>query len=351
MNKLLPIAVSQHEDDQRLDKWLKTRYPNLTKVLIAKICRKGELRVDSKRVKPNFRVRVGQYIRVPPTLEKNGNKELNNQIAIEKALSAEDIQMIQNMVIFKDNYYLIINKPPGLPVQGGSKLQDRHIDFLSKGLTYELKTKPKLVHRLDKDTSGILVLARTPKAATEFGKLLKMKQVNKVYWALTAGVPRDLIGSISYGLVSTETGGEGEKMKCLLPEDIKGTVGAKSAQTNFVIIEKLGQRISWVGLSPVTGRKHQLRAHMAEIGSPILGDYKYGPKTQTNTGSGWGSRIGGDISRKLHLHARSVEFEHPFTRESVYIEADLPIHMKKSWDFFGWDLQYAPKDPFLVLQK
>jgi 23S rRNA pseudouridine955/2504/2580 synthase len=154
---------------------------------------------------------------------------------------------------------------------------------------------------------------------------------------------------VRYGLVKAAghgAGGEGEKMHCIHPREVAGTEGAKAATTDYTMIENAGGRVAWMALSPVTGRTHQLRAHMAEIGHPIAGDGKYGGSGQENMGDGWGAQLGGEVSRKLHLHARSLTIEHPVTRAILHLTAPLPEHMARTWDLFQWRASDAPEDPF-----
>jgi len=254
--------------------------------------------------------------------------------------------MIQSCVLWKDEHIIVLNKPPGLPSQGGSGQGDRHVDGLTEALMFGYKDRPKLVHRLDKDTSGLLLLARTDRVARGLSEALRHRDVRKIYWAAVAGTPVPRAGSIKYGLVKLGGRGENERMHCVHPKDIATTEGAKRAHTDYAVLTALGTRASWVALVPHTGRTHQLRAHMAELGHPIIGDGKYGGSSQENLGDGWGAGIGGDISRKLHLHARTLIVEHPITKKMLTLTAPLPAHMQRTWDFVGWDVTHAPLDPF-----
>ncbi len=343
MSGVQTLTVQADATDQRLDRWLRRMFPHLGQGRIEKMCRKGELRVDGGRVKPATRLMTGQQVRIPP-LPDAGKVYPATSARITEA----DTKLIQSCVIYRDDHIIALNKPPGLPVQGGSK-QSRHVDGLSEALRFGLDEKPRLVHRLDKDTSGVLLLARTRIAAKGLTAAFRHRNTRKIYWAAVAGVPHPRMGTIRYGLVKAPghgARGEGEKMLCLHPRDIDTTPGAKQATTDYAQIEAAGGRTAWMALIPVTGRTHQLRAHMAEIGHPIIGDGKYGGSGQENLGDGWGAQLGGDISRKLHLHARSLEIEHPVSRAILNITAPLPPHMTHTWDTFQWIPKEAPDDPF-----
>ena len=346
MSVVQTITVEAGEGDQRLDRWLKRRFPQLSQIRIEKMCRKGELRIDGGRCKPATRVEEGQHVRVPP-ISDTPPPPRDDRPKVSKVSDA-DAKMIQSCVIYRDEHILAINKPAGLPSQGGSK-QTRHVDGLVEALKFGYDEKPRLVHRLDKDTSGVLLLARTRQAAHQLSEALRHRETRKIYWAAVAGVPIPNVGSIKYGLVKAGghgARGEGEKMQCIHPRDVQHTEGAKRAHSDYVVLSKLASRGAWVALVPVTGRTHQLRAHMAEIGHPIVGDGKYGGSGQENLGDGWGAQFGGIISKKLHLHARYLEFQHPVTKKTVSIVASLPEHMAQTWSTFQWDGEDVPNDPF-----
>jgi 23S rRNA pseudouridine955/2504/2580 synthase len=346
MSRVQTITVGPGDGDQRLDRWLKRLFPHVAQGRIEKMCRKGELRVDGARAKASTRLEVGQQVRIPP-LPEPGQVES----APKPAVTDKDAEMIRACVIYKDDHIIALNKPPGLPTQGGSK-QSKHVDGLAEALTFGYDEKPRLVHRLDKDTSGVLLLARTREIAKALTDAIRHKQTRKIYWALVAGVPTPYLGEIKYGLVKAPghgPHGEGEKMICVHPNDVMSTEGAKRALTWYATLYRVASRASWVAMEPITGRTHQLRAHMAEIGHPIIGDGKYGGSGQENLGDGWGAQLGGVISKKLHLHARMMQFQHPVTRKPITVKAPLPEHMKHSWDTLGWEESFADDDPFKEL--
>ncbi|REC54950.1 RluA family pseudouridine synthase [Rhodosalinus sediminis] len=336
------VTIGRDEAEQRLDRWLKRRFPQLTQGRIEKMCRKGELRVDGGRVKPATRLAEGQSVRVPP-LPAAGPPAPKTA-----GPSARDAEMIRAAVLWRDEHLLVLNKPPGLAVQGGSG-QTRHVDALSEALRFGAAEAPRLVHRLDRDTSGLLLMARSRRVAAALTAAFRAKETRKIYWAAVAGVPSPAMGTIRYGLVKAAghgARGEGEKMRLVHPDEVEATPGAKRAVTDFAVIEGLAKRAAWVALVPVTGRTHQLRAHMAGIGHPIVGDGKYGGRGQENQGEGWGAQLGGEISRKLHLHARSLALTHPVTGARLSFTAPLPAHMRRTWETLGWREADAPEDPF-----
>lgn len=339
------LTVGEDEGESRLDRWFRRHFPDIPQGQVEKLCRTGQVRVDGGRVKASSRVAPGMQVRVPP-LQRPVEREAP---ATDAGPGADDARMIQAAVLWKDEHIIALNKPPGLPSQGGSGQGNRHVDGLTEALKFGYKDRPKLVHRLDKDTSGVLLLARTDRVARALSEAFRARTTRKIYWAVVAGVPSPRMGTVRYGLVKAPGrggGGEGERMVAIHPNQVDKTEGAKRATTDYAVIESLGSRAAWVALVPVTGRTHQLRAHMAELGNPIAGDGKYGGSGQDNPGDGWGAMLGGDISRKLHLHARSISFVHPITGRPVTVTAPLPEHMKRTWRTMGWQESDAPPDPF-----
>ena len=345
MTGVTTLTVAEAEGESRLDRWLKKRFPEITQGQVEKLCRTGQIRVDGGRVKASTRVSPGQQVRVPP-LPRAAPATAPKP---EAGVSDADARMIQAAVLWKDEHIIALNKPPGLPSQGGSGQGGRHVDGLTPALMFGYKDRPKLVHRLDKDTSGVLLLARTDRIARALSEAFRARTTRKIYWAAVAGVPSPKMGTVRFGLVKAPghgAGGEGERMIAIHPAKVDETEGAKRATTDYAVLDALGSRAAWVALVPVTGRTHQLRAHMAEIGHPIVGDGKYGGSGQENLGDGWGAQLGGEISRKLHLHARSIGFDHPVTGKRITLTAPLPDHMKRTWKTLGWSEQDVPADPF-----
>lgn len=312
-------SVSPDEDGMRLDRWFRVHYPALTHAYLSKLLRTGQVRVAGGRAKANARLEKGQEIRVPP-LEFE-TRPADAPQAEARALSAEERKLFRSMVIHEDNDLFVLNKPAGLAVQGGTGTT-RHVDGLLQGLALELRERPLLVHRLDRDTSGILVIAKRRSIASSLGKLFATRSVHKIYWAAVKGVPKPAQGRIGQALVKT-AGPEGDRVRAARPDEKDE---ARSAVTHYAVIDKAAPTLAWVSLKPVTGRQHQLRAHMAMIGHPILGDAKYGGI----------EGMPGTFARKLHLHARRIVFPHP-RGGTVDVTASLPAFMRETWKTVGFD--------------
>jgi 23S rRNA pseudouridine955/2504/2580 synthase len=352
MSNVLMLTVSEDDGEQRLDRWFKRHFPQVTQGAVEKLCRTGQIRVNGGRVKASTHVLPGQHVRVPPLPLASAADPLEpaaGQRAPRSDITDADVRMIQAAVLWRDEHIIALNKPPGLPSQGGSGQGSRHVDGLTEALKFGFKDRPKLVHRLDKDTSGVLLLARTDRVARALSEAFRERTTRKIYWAAVAGVPSPRMGTVRFGLVKAPGRGgegEGEKMLCIHPGKVTNTEGAKRATTDYAVLSALATRTAWVALVPITGRTHQLRAHMAELGHPIIGDGKYGGSGQENLGDGWGAQLGGEISRKLHLHARQISFVHPITKKHITLTAPLPEHMARTWKTLGWHENDVPADPF-----
>jgi len=325
MSAVKLTEVTPAEDGMRLDRWFRAHYPQLTHGVLQKLLRKGQVRVDGGRVKANERLTEGQTVRIPPMQAPTAPKPPRPEI------SEAEASFVQSLVIHKDNDVIAINKPTGLAVQGGTRTQ-RHVDGMLDGLKFEASERPRLVHRLDKDTSGVMLLGRSRKATTDLAKSFKARSTRKIYWALVYGVPRPMLGKISMRLKKTH-GPQGDRVQQAELDD----EDAQNAVTYYAVINRAGERFSWLSIRPVTGRTHQIRAHMAEIGHPIVGDPKYGiedPEIEV-TSEG--------ISEALHLHAHSLSLPHP-GGGLLEVTAPLPEHMKKTWDFLGFEerVEYDP---------
>jgi 23S rRNA pseudouridine955/2504/2580 synthase len=307
--------VKRDEAGVRLDRWFKLNYPQVPHALLNKLLRKGEVRVDGGRAKANVRLSEGQEIRVPPLGESAAAP-----VSQVKPLSAKDKAFLEGLILYQDEDLFVLNKPSGIAVQGGSKTS-RHIDGLLEQWGIELGVRPRLVHRLDRDTSGILVVARKRQIAAELGKLFQTRSVRKIYWAIVVGVPEPRQGKIDQALV--KSGGAGnERVRAAAKDDAAG----QKAVTHYAVIDTAGKAFSWVSLKPVTGRQHQLRAHMALIGHPIVGDNKYdGDK-----------HVPAALANRLHLHARRIVFPHPRGGE-VDVTAPLSDAMAESFAALGFD--------------
>lgn len=312
------FVVEPDDDGIRLDRWFKRHLPDASFNVVSRWSRTGQLRVDGKRATPGDRLTAGQAIRVPPadtTAAANARP-----VRRRRELTEDEMEFALSMVIHKDDAALVINKPAGLATQGGTKTEN-HVDGLLDALFFELDNRPKLVHRLDKDTSGALLLARTSRSAGHFSKAFSSRTARKVYWALVVGVPDIADGFIDLP-IGKQPGSGGEKMHV---DEQNG----QSARTRYRIVERAGNTCAWVELQPYTGRTHQLRVHMAAIGHPIVGDGKYGGKDAFLTGT---------ISRKMHLHARRLRIDHPQGHQ-IDVRADLPPHMQDSFADLGFDIE------------
>ena len=307
-------AVARDEDGMRLDRWFKTHFPGLGFGHLQKLLRSGQIRVDSGRVEAGTRLKSGQLVRIPP-IEAQPERP-------EGAINERDAAYLRDLILYEDDDIYVFNKPHGLASQGGSGTK-RHMDGLLKNLPNKKGEAPRLVHRLDRDTSGCLIVAKTKAAATHFGAVFSSRQARKIYWAVVWGVPNPRQGNISCFLAKQATT-DGEQMVVVK----QGTPGAQHSMTYYSTTDSAARRFSWVTLKPVTGRTHQLRVHMAQLGNPILGDPRY-----FNI-ENWAPPE--DIPWQLHLHARRITI--PLNGGGVLdISAPLPPHMQETFDLLGFD--------------
>jgi 23S rRNA pseudouridine955/2504/2580 synthase len=333
MTEVKRHVVSADEAGMRLDRWFKLHFPDLAFSRLQKILREGQVRLDGKRAKGDSRIEAGQTIRVPPL----GPKDTETPRRAEPGEAGfsrggerrgGDAEFLRSLVLYEDNDVFVLNKPFGLAVQGGSGLT-RHIDGMLPALATPRGDIPRLVHRLDRDTTGVLVIARTRKAAADLGAAFRARSTKKIYWALCAGVPKVKQGRISSFLAKGEDEKGDQKMQV-----VQQGGEAVHSLTYYAVVDQSAQKLSWLSLRPVTGRTHQLRVHTAEMGHPIVGDPKY-----FNV-ENW--ELPGGIQNRLHLHARRIVMPLP-SGKTLDVSAPLPQHMQQSWNLLGLDAkQYDP---------
>ncbi len=321
MREVRNIAVDPGEDGVRLDRWFRRRWPHVSQIQVQKLARSGQIRVDGARAKADQRLSAGAMVRVPPLPDapKPGEKP---------GLDPRDIAYAKSLVIYEDEEVLVLNKPSGLAVQGGTKTV-KHIDRLLSAWGEGLE-RPRLVHRLDRDTSGVLVLGKTPGAAAKLSGAFARRRAEKTYWALVLGTPKPAEGVMELHLVKK---GVGDR-EMVVPADPKDP-HADPAETEFVTVSRAAHRVAWMALRPHTGRTHQLRAHMLAMGHPILGDPKY--RTEAS------AELSGNL--KLQLHARRLTIPHP-SRGTLILEAPISKELKEGFARFGFDEHEADPEPF-----
>jgi 23S rRNA pseudouridine955/2504/2580 synthase len=327
MSGVQTISVAPDDGELRLDRWFRRHFPGLGHGRLEKLLRTGQVRVDGKRAQAGDRVAPGQVIRVPPLGDVSTPPPARGE---KPAPRPRDLEMIRRTVLHKDDDIIVIDKPAGLAVQGGTNTE-RHLDALLDALRFDAEERPRLVHRLDRDTSGVLVLARSAAAAAKLAASFRANATRKIYWAAVVGAPKRRRGRIDQALAKLP-GPAGERVA---PDDDEG----KRAVTYYRTVSHAGDKIAWLALQPVTGRTHQLRAHAATLGTPILGDGKYG--------GGAAHPAGVPQPRKLHLHARALALPHP-SGGTLVVTAPLPPHMRETWAFFGFD-ESEERDPFADL--
>ena len=321
MKEVRTLYVDAGEDGVRLDRWFKRRWPHLNHIQIQKLARSGQIRVDGARAKPEQRLAAGAQVRVPPLPDAPDPGERND-------ITPRDAKFAKSLVLYEDAEVLVLNKPSGLAVQGGTKTS-HHIDRLLSAWGEGLD-RPRLVHRLDRDTSGVLILGKTPGAAAKLSGAFAKRRAQKTYWAIVAGNPKPNEGVIELHLVKK---GVGDR-ELVVPADPKDPRG-DPAETEYVTISRAAHRVAWMALRPHTGRTHQLRAHMKAIGHPILGDPKYSDDKSAELSPGL----------KLQLHARRVTLPHP-SAGMISVEAPLSPEMKAGFERFGFDEHEADPEPF-----
>jgi 23S rRNA pseudouridine955/2504/2580 synthase len=323
------ILVGSADAGLRLDRWFRLHFPEVGYSYLQKLLRSGQVRVDSRRAQANLRLQAGQQVRVPQVVRKAvaSRPSLIPPLGLSKA----DHNFIERLILYEDEHVLVLDKPFGIAVQGGTGTR-RHIDGLLAGMAERFGDRPRLVHRLDRDTTGVLLVAKHRHAAAKLGRIFQTRSAAKTYWALVKGVPRPPQGKIEAALVKA-AGPSGDRVRKAQPGEQDQ---AMHATTHYSVIDRVAHKVAWVSLKPVTGRQHQLRAHMALIGHAIVGDSKYeGDKVLADSG----------IEAKLHLHARRLIIPHPVAGEpTIDVTAPLPPHMCKTWDLLGLDAERFQSD-------
>jgi 23S rRNA pseudouridine955/2504/2580 synthase len=317
------IEVSSAEQGLRLDRWFRIHFPNVTYGYLQKLLRSGQVRVDSKRVAANARLTAGAKVRVPQVARRPARS--GPSLRPPPGLSKADHDFIERIILFEDEHVLVLNKPFGVAVQGGTGTY-RHIDGILAGMIDRFGDRPRLVHRLDRDTTGTLLVAKHRQAAAKLGRIFQTRLAAKTYWALVCGVPKPAQGKVVAALVKA-AGPDGDRVRKALPGE---QARAMHATTHYSVIDRIANMAAWVSLKPVTGRQHQLRAHMALIGHPIVGDNKYQGSVQLPADN---------IEVKLHLHARRLVIPHPADGARLDVTAPLPQHMQRTWELLGLDAE------------
>lgn len=349
MSGVQQITVGDGDDGVRLDRWFKRHYPAVKHGALEKLLRTGQVRVDGARVKSAHRVSAGEVIRIPPL---GGEAAASGRPVRPEKVSEADRRFMRELVVFENDDLIALNKPPGLAVQGGTKIA-RHVDGLLAGLVPEGAERPKLVHRLDRETSGLLVVAKNAGAAQRLAEAFRTKETRKTYWALVRRVPEHREGEISMPIVKIE----GVGPQALAEAEQRARAGeGKKALTYYRVVERAGSRIAWLALEPVTGRTHQLRIHCAVIGHPIFGDKKYGyeshgPEGRPDFAKGRNISDLGEMGETLLLHARRLELpaaalagKKGARSEPLVIDAPLPPIMVRAWEGVGFSPYGEPEE-------
>ncbi|WP_428375162.1 RluA family pseudouridine synthase [Lichenicoccus sp.] len=313
------MNVSDDEAEIRLDRWFRRHFPHLTQGALQKLCRTGQVRVDGKRAETAARLLPGQLVRVPPI------PNASRPAPIIVAVNETDRRELEGMVVYRDEQVIVLNKPAGLPVQGGPGIT-RHVDGMLDALRGDLEHRPRLVHRIDRDTSGLLLLARTPGVAAKLAASFRTREVRKIYWAVVVGRPTPAQGVIDLPLARLGIGAGSLTIAADRDEE-----DAANARTEYVVRDAAARKLSWLELSPLTGRMHQLRVHCEALGTPILGDPKYG---------GPAAHLDGFPDR-LHLHARLLDLPHP-AGGRLSVAAGLPAHIAETFKALGFEAGALP---------
>jgi 23S rRNA pseudouridine955/2504/2580 synthase len=316
------ITVARDEAGMRLDRWFRVHFPGVGHVYLQKLLRSGQIRVDSRRVEANARLEPGAEVRVPRIVREPPARKAATADTSAPSSSKTDRDFIESLILFEDDDVLVLDKPFGIAVQGGTGTR-RHLDGILAGMADRFGDRPRLVHRLDRDTTGVLLVAKKREVAALLGRTFQTRAAAKTYWAIVKGVPVPRQGKIEAALVKA-AGPDGDRVR-------KAEAGeqdaAMHATTHYSVIDRVANRAAWVSLKPVTGRQHQLRAHMAMIGHPIIGDNKY---------EGGISQIMVALEPKLHLHARRLILPHPRAgKPQIDVTAPLPPHMLRAFELLG----------------
>jgi 23S rRNA pseudouridine955/2504/2580 synthase len=323
MSGVQAMTVAAEEAELRLDRWFKRHFPGLGHGRLEKLLRTGQVRIDGKRARAGDRLVEGQIVRVPPL---GAEATAPPRAPTQPQPRQSDLDAVLGSVLYRDEDVIALDKPAGLAVQGGTSTE-RHLDMMLDALRFRAKERPRLVHRLDKDTSGVLLLARSAASAAKLTAAFREKATKKIYWAVTVGVPTPRQGRIDLALGKV-AGRFGERVAAD-PEE------GKRARTLYRVVDSAGDKAAFVALAPVTGRTHQLRVHMASVGAPILGDGKFGGAAAHLAGVPGG--------RLLHLHARALAIPHP-KGFVLTVTAPLPLPMRRTFEFFGFEEEKG--DPF-----
>ena len=324
MSGVQTITVAADDGELRLDRWFRRHFPGLAHGRLEKLLRTGQVRVDGHRAKSGDRIAPGQLIRVPPL----GELAPLPRSSAPPEPRPRDIAMLERAVLHIDDDVIVIDKPPGLAVQGGTDTE-HHLDAMLDALRFGAKERPRLVHRLDRDTSGVLVLARSAPRRRRARCRLSGQ-----------GDAQDLLGGGGGAAQAARAAASTRSSpSCPDPAASASRPTKRKASAPSPIIapsSHAGDKLAWLVLQPITGRTHQLRAHCVTLGTPILGDGKYGGAAAHPAGV--------PHARELHLHARALSLPHP-AGGRLEVVAPLPPHMRETWAFFGFDEGEEP-DPF-----